>query len=454
MRRQREPAHDLERGGGVLFRHHDAAAQLGVDPAPPADVVDIEQAVGIGLRRGGAGRACQRTDRLAPCAFGRNIDNLLFGPAQCRQAAAEHTAGVDADRVVDPLGPYHRRMAIDHGRRAAIVRGPVGAHRQSELVDLARGLAKKRELPDRARAAADHFFLQSGMGDGEPSAVEPDMAAQTIEKGCDRFAKAAVLARELVDGLLQPVGDRDLAAGEPALQLAVMIALHRVGGAGRRHAHRDAQHVGRVGTAIDEVADEYQFASLRRRHRDGAFGRLIGPFDAIAEPCEQGLQLVGATVHVTDDVERTCVRSLVGPERLAGHGRGFDQVRATELPDLAKPFALQAAEATPDLRHHPLHDLAAERAIGTRLVARDADVDAGIEHDGDRQRMPFAGELDKTLALGGADIGGVDHGKPAVLEPLAGDLAHQFEGVGGDALVGRIIADEAAAVIRRDHLGR
>ena len=55
------------------------------------------------------------------------------------------------------------------------------------------------------------------MGDREPAAVEPDMAAQTVEEGLQRLARnAAVLARIWSIGLLQAVGDRDLAALQPA----------------------------------------------------------------------------------------------------------------------------------------------------------------------------------------------------------------------------------------------
>ena len=72
----------------------------------------------------------------------------------------------------------------------------------------------------------------------------------------------------------------------------------------------------------------------------------------------------------------------------------------------------------------------------------------------DRQRVPAPRQLDPALAVGGAHIGGVDHGQPAMLQPLVGDGAHQLEGVGADRLVGLVVGDQAAAMVRRDHLGR
>ena len=70
------------------------------------------------------------------------------------------------------------------------------------------------------------------------------------------------------------------------------------------HVHDDAQHVGRVGSAVDEIADEEGAAALRRRGDRAAV--IARSFEAhrVAERAEQRDQLVGAAVHVADDVER------------------------------------------------------------------------------------------------------------------------------------------------------
>ena len=107
------------------------------------------------------------------------------------------------------------------------------------------------------------------MGHGEAAVVEPDVTAQTVEEGRQTFAQAPILAFKLVDGFLKPVGDRDLAAFQPAAEFPFVIALNAVGRSRRDHAHGDAQGVGRVGTAINEVADEHDLAALgwSDRHR-------------------------------------------------------------------------------------------------------------------------------------------------------------------------------------------
>ena len=113
----------------------------------------------------------------------------------------------------------------------------------------------------------------------------------------------------------------------------------------------------------------------------------------------------------------------------------FDALGAGELPDLAETLALKASEAATYLRNHPLDDLAAEGAIGPRLVALDANVDAGIENDRDRQCVPPASELDPGLAIGRTNVCRVNNGKLPMLQALRRDFAHQIERVGSHALV-------------------
>src|SRR5262245_18780368 len=102
-----------------------------------ADIGDIEQ-VAVGALRG---LDSKRLDRLvvhAPCTY---RDELTLRITQRRELAAEHAAGVDADRAIEPLGLGDRCVAVDDHRGTAIVRGPVVANRQAELVALAGRLA-------------------------------------------------------------------------------------------------------------------------------------------------------------------------------------------------------------------------------------------------------------------------------------------------------------------------
>jgi len=175
---------------------------------------------------------------------------------------------------------------------------------------------------------------------------------------------------------------------------------------------------------------------------------IIGPFDAVPELGEQRLQLFGAAMYVADDIERTSIGSLVSPKRMTCDRATIDALDAGELPDLAEALALKASEAATHLRDHPLNDLSTKGTIRPRLIALDANVDAGIEHDSDWQSVPLASQLDPALAICRTDIRGVDDRQLPMLQPLSRDLAHQLEGIGGDALVCFIVRNQSTAIIR------
>ena len=89
-------------------------------------------------------------------------------------SATEDAAGIDVDGVVEPERLGHRRVSVDDESLAAIVRRPVVADRQAELIRLAGGLAVEGELANRARAATLHLLLQAGVGDDQLPVVEDD----------------------------------------------------------------------------------------------------------------------------------------------------------------------------------------------------------------------------------------------------------------------------------------
>ena len=103
------------------------------------------------VRAGGAGRNGLARLGVRRARAGTD-DELALGVAQRGQPAAEDAAGVDVDRVVQPLGLGDRRVAVDDRRRAAVLGRPVVADRQAELVGLAGRLAVQREVAHRARS--------------------------------------------------------------------------------------------------------------------------------------------------------------------------------------------------------------------------------------------------------------------------------------------------------------
>ena len=121
-----------------------------LDDPLAGDVVEVEQ-VARALGAGGSGDQTAGPARSSSRAAGTETSSRS-GPAQRGQRAAEHAAGVDADRVVDPLRLRHRGVAVDDRRRAAVVARPRAADRQAELVGLARRLAVQGELAHAAGA--------------------------------------------------------------------------------------------------------------------------------------------------------------------------------------------------------------------------------------------------------------------------------------------------------------
>jgi hypothetical protein len=124
------------------------------------------------------------------------------------------------------------------------------------------------------------------------------------------------LARVLLDRAIEPVRQLDGAALQVAHELVVVIADDGECLPAFGHVHDDTQHVRGVGPAVDQIADEKRSAASRRRG-DGA-PVIARSFEAhrIAELAEQCDELVGAAVHVADDVERPAQVAPVGGNRL------------------------------------------------------------------------------------------------------------------------------------------
>jgi hypothetical protein len=101
--RQHKPAHGFQCGGSILFSDYDTALWFRIDPSAPADVLAVEHLVCICLGRRRTDPTAGRADRFEPNSFSPDIDQLLLRLAQRRQLAAENTASVDAERVVDPV---------------------------------------------------------------------------------------------------------------------------------------------------------------------------------------------------------------------------------------------------------------------------------------------------------------------------------------------------------------
>ena len=114
----------------------------------------------------------------------------------------------------------------------------------------------------------------------------------------------ANIALELTNRNVEAVGQRDLAAPEPALELVVMVAGHGQRQPRLHHGHGDAQRIRRVGSPIDEIAHEDRPPAGRSRDVGAPLRTPAAERDGIAEAPQQLADLVGAAVHIADDIER------------------------------------------------------------------------------------------------------------------------------------------------------
>jgi hypothetical protein len=79
-------------------------------------------------------------------------------------------------------GLRHRRVAVHHGRAAAVLSRPVVPHGQAEVVGLAGGFAVETELAHLARTASLHGFLQPGVGHHQFAVVKHVVTDEGIDE--------------------------------------------------------------------------------------------------------------------------------------------------------------------------------------------------------------------------------------------------------------------------------
>ena len=84
-------------------------------------------------------------------------------------------------------------MSIHNRRRAAILGGPVVAHRQTKLVRLASRFSEQRKLAHRARTAALHRLFHARVGNDEFAIIKQVMAHKFMNEICGNLAEAPIV---------------------------------------------------------------------------------------------------------------------------------------------------------------------------------------------------------------------------------------------------------------------
>src|SRR5207249_5412974 len=378
-----EAAHSLERRGRVLLAHRHLSRETRGHNAFAHHVLELKQLVMALLRRQPRGvllRSEERTGRLVIGVRRRDADELLLRVAECGERAAEHTARVDIDRVVEPLGLADGRVPVNDHCGTAVVSGPVQADGKPELVGLAGRVSVEGELAHPARGAPGVLGLHPAMGDDELAVVEHVVADQPVDKLRDPLTELRRLAVKLLDGLSEPVRELYVLAVKLAKQLGLVVTRHADGCATLDHAHDQSKDFWRVRAAVHENAEEHSAPSLGRCDADPYLAVFGAPY-LITQTLKKLNQFVVAAVNLADDVERTLLVFLVGPETLPRDRPRVNLLNALEGPDVTKSFALEPAQRAPKLLGLLPDDVGTEVAVGSRAVALLRDPLRYVEHN-------------------------------------------------------------------------
>ena len=117
-----------------------------------------------------------------------NRNQLLLGITKGGEFSAEHAAGIDVDRAIQPFRLGDRRMAIHHHRLAAIFGRPVVTDGQAVFVGLSGGLSVERKFAHLCQNRAPAFLLSCRRVRLRVSVIEHVVADQIVDKLCSDFA--------------------------------------------------------------------------------------------------------------------------------------------------------------------------------------------------------------------------------------------------------------------------
>ena len=100
------------------------------------------------------------------------------------------------------------------------------------------------------------------------------------------------------------------------------------------------------------------------------------------------------------------------------------------------------------------HNMGAEIAVWPQPVPFNADRFRHIQHNRRGKHVLGAGELDNFFAGVALNIGSVDNGEPAGIQPLVGDIVEALKGCRCGALVGFVVGHQPPKIIGTQHFSR
>ena len=291
---------------------------------------------------------------------------------------------------------------------------------------------------------------QSRVCDNQLAAVQHQVGHQRVAEVRDPAPEPLFLSGQLFHGLLQPVGQGDLAAAQRPHQLVFVVAGHGERVAVADHPHGQAKHARRIGSAVDEVTHEDDPPTL------GVFcvrwpSRAVAR-QHVAQRPEQQHQLVQAAVDIADHVEGAVFLAEIVEQLVAADHRVVYFIRGGKH---VHPGETLPAQGTQRLLQGPVLAVDHRRrhcSRATRGIAFKAHLDRQVQDDGRDERVLRLRNLHQLLPGGLLHVGGVNHREQAGLEALGGHEAQRLEGRRCHRLVARVVPDQSAERVAGKHL--
>ena len=159
-------------------------------------------------------------------------------------------------------------------------------------------------------------------------------------------------------------------------------------------------------------------------------------------------------MDVADDVEGTMDVGAVVPRALADDLDRLDPLGSAQDVHATEPFLVEPSERSPQITVLARHDVAAEVAAGSLLVALEGHRFRDVDHDGVDEHIVALGQFDQRGSGGLLNVGGVDNGQQSPAQPSTDDVVEDVERIRGGRLVVLVVGHETPAEVAGDNLSR
>jgi hypothetical protein len=155
-------------------------------------------------------------------------------------------------------------------------------------------------------------------------------------------------------------------------------------------------------------------------------------------------------MQIADDVKGSLLRLAVVPQRSPDDLYLGDLLLVLELNARSKAIKTNSTESFSKQLLLTMDHMGAKRPVSSLRVSLDAQRFGQIENDPDCKAMLPSGKCDEAFSIIDRHVCRIDHREQSPSKAHFGHVVEEFKGIGAGALVGVIIRDPTAALVRRD----